>query len=62
MGVRDWGRRGEVVWQYRTYSRQFSVGGGYFRGPVSGMKFKTHENFNLCTKSKCEVFESRNRK
>ena len=24
----------------------------YFRGPVSGTKFKTHENLDLCTKSR----------
>ena len=39
-------------------------GGGakfrYFRGPVSGTKIKTHENVNLCTMAKCEVFEPRN--
>ena len=27
------------------------------QGPVSGTKFKTHENFNLYTTSKCEVFD-----
>ena len=32
-------------------------GGGYFRGPISGTKFKTHK-ISTCVLYKCEVFES----
>ena len=45
-----------------NYGIAGNFGGGakfcYFRGPVSGTKFKTH---NLCTMTKCEVFKSRNK-
>ena len=50
----------QFIMTYRIAGNLGGVLKNFFRGPVSGTKVKTHDNFNLCTTYKCEVFDSRN--